>query len=97
MSVVDWAQAQGQGLPFAAPSVVCRAQVVLRMLMQERSAGEKHADLFVCACACVAAEWRADAAEEWRLSPDSRLLDLTWEEVDDPSKSAGGMRGVGRG
>jgi len=30
---------------------------------------------------CSAGEWRADAAEEWRLSPESQLLDLTFEEV----------------
>lgn len=30
---------------------------------------------------CGAGEWRADAAAEWRLSPDSKLLDLTFEEV----------------
>ena len=30
---------------------------------------------------CGAGEWRADAAVEWRLSPDSKLLDLTFEEV----------------
>lgn len=28
-----------------------------------------------------AGEWRADAAEEWRLSSESKLLDLTFEEV----------------